>query len=80
MITLTIVLCKLQIQIDVMVKPEQQILEVLSVLEENNKIPMGCLNGEIQIRSWRKNTYVNKLASFKMNEIQTGDILYVIGD
>ena len=79
MIALTICIKNFKFEIDIMVKPEQRVSEVLEVLIENNKLPYFNIDKGIIIRSWRKGTLIDPHLTFKMEQILQGDILYIEG-
>lgn len=80
LITLTIQIIYSNEQLDIMVKPEQRIEEVLKILIENGQLLSLIRLTTLSIRSWRLNTYINQHLTFKQGEIMTGDILYIEGD
>lgn len=54
MLTLTIVILNSGSIIDIMVKPEQRIMDVIYVLAQNNKILLDDTKFKVYIRSDRK--------------------------
>lgn len=76
MLTLTIVMKNSGTILDIMVKPEQRIRDVLLVLSENRKI-IAQETDDLYLRSWRLGTMISALLTFKQAGIQTGDILYI---
>lgn len=79
LITLTIAIVQMKINLDIMVKPEQRIEEVLGILAENGRIFLPPWK-KMWIRSWRKGTFVNQHITFKQGNIVDGDILYIKGE
>lgn len=77
MLILTIVMMNSGIVLDIMVKPEQRIKDILQVLEENGRIIYRSGRDNLYIRSWRKGNFVNPYLTFKQAEIFSGDILYI---
>lgn len=74
MLTLTIVMMNSGSVLDIMVKPEQRISEVLAVLAESGQILYEVAQQKIYARSWR---LVSDQLTFKQTLIQSGDILYI---
>jgi len=60
-------------KMDIMVRQDQRIADVLRVLKENQKIFFQI--ERIVIYSVRKKMYVNQLLTFKQANIHSGDIL-----
>lgn len=60
-------------KMDIMVRQDQRIADVLRVLKENQKIFFQI--ERIVIYSVRKKMYVNQLLTFKQANIYSGDIL-----
>lgn len=60
-------------KMDIMVRQDQRIADVLRVLKENQKIFFQI--ERIVIYSVRKKMYVNQLLTFKQAHIYSGDIL-----
>lgn len=77
MLTLTIVMMNSGSVLDIMVKPEQRIREVLKVLADNGQISYTDESQNIYTRSWRLGRLVNNGLTFKQVRIQSGDILYI---
>lgn len=77
MLTLTIVMMNSGSVLDIMVKPEQRISDVLAVLAENRQISYRAAQDNIYARSWRLGRVVNYRLTFKQSQIHTGDILYI---
>lgn len=77
MLTLTIVILNSGSIIDIMVKPEQRIMDVIHVLAQNNKILLDDTKFKVYIRSRRLGEYINNMMTFKQANIFYGDILYV---
>lgn len=77
MLTLTIVILNSGSIIDIMVKPEQRIMDVIYVLAQNNKILLDDTKFKVYIRSRRLGEYINNMMTFKQANIFYGDILYV---
>lgn len=77
MLTLTIVMKNSGTVMDIMVKPEQRIREVLMVLAENGKILFDHLSEAAYTRSWRLGKFVNNQLTFKQAQVYSGDIIYV---
>lgn len=77
MLTLTIVILNSGSIIDIMVKPEQRIMDVIYVLAQNNKILLDDTKFKVYIRSQRLGEYINNMMTFKQANIFYGDILYV---
>lgn len=77
MLTLTVVMMNSGTMLDIMVKPEQRIRDVLMILAENGQILYRSMEEDIRARSWRLGRTVNYLLTFKQALIQSGDILYV---
>jgi len=71
LITLTVKIN--QKSMDLMVRPDQRISEVLKVLKENHKIFFQT--EKILIYSTRKKEYVNQLLTFRQAEVYAGDVL-----
>lgn len=74
MLTLTIVIKNRGEIIDIMLRPEQRIQNVLTVLTENGKL---CAQDRIFLRSWRLGTYLDVMLTFGQAGIQTGDMIYI---
>lgn len=77
MLTLTIVMMNSGSVLDIMVKPEQRISEVLAVLAESGQILYEVAQQKIYARSWRLGRLVSDQLTFKQTLIQSGDILYI---
>lgn len=77
MLILTIVMMNSGGVLDIMVKPEQRIKDILQVLSENGQITYGTGSENLYIRSWRMGNLVNLYLTFKQAEIFSGDILYI---
>ncbi|WP_312448069.1 hypothetical protein [Lacrimispora sp.] len=77
MLTLTIVMMNSGTVLDIMVKPEQRIRDVLEVLAENGQIRYQSGKETISARSWRLGSFVNSFLTFKQAKIQTEDIIYI---
>lgn len=77
MIALTIHPDNQQPEIDIQVKPEQRIKEVLDILKVNGVISFRDPEAGISVKSWRKNTYINPYLTFKQAGIWQGDILRI---
>lgn len=77
MLILTIVMMNSGSVLDVMVKPEQRISEVLKVLADNGQIAYKEEEQTVYTRSWRLGRLVNNGLTFKQTWIQSGDILYI---
>lgn len=77
MLTLTIVMMNSGSVLDIMIKPEQRISEVLTVLAENGQVLYKAAQENIYVRSWRLGKVVNEWLTFKQALIQSGDILYI---
>jgi flagellar biosynthesis/type III secretory pathway chaperone len=58
--------------IDVIVKENQRIDEVIIILQENYIIQSIS---EIHLRSWRLQTLINRFDTFRQANIENGDIL-----
>lgn len=58
---------------DIMVKTDQRIADVLRVLKDNKKIYYQI--EKIMVYSMRKKEYINQLLTFQQAEVYTGDIL-----
>lgn len=61
---------------DIMVKPEQRIMEIIHVLMENGQIDIKD-EETIYARSWRKGNLINTRLTFKKENVYTGDIIYI---
>ncbi len=77
MLVLTIVMVHRSSSIDIMIKPEQRIIDVLNILAENGQIAGYKMAEKIFIRSWRRGEYLNVYSTFQQSGIFYGDILYV---
>lgn len=77
MLILTIVMMNSGTVLDIMVKPEQRMKDVLMVLADNGQILYDSLAESIYMRSWRLGRFVNAFLTFKQSQIQSGDIIYV---
>lgn len=77
MLILTIVMMNSGIVLDIMVKPEQRIRDILLVLAENGQITYRKDYDSLYIRSWRGGNLVNHYLTFKQAGIFSGDILYI---
>ena len=77
MLTLTIVILNSGSVINIMVKPEQRIIDVVYTLIQNNVFTVSDEKCRIYIRSWRLGEYTNNLLTFKQANIFYGDILYL---
>lgn len=78
--TLTILAVKKQTSIDIIVKPEQRIKEVVKVLTSNFKLPLELSLGNARIYSRRQKRYINDMLTFKQAQLYTGDILEVTSE
>ncbi len=58
---------------DIMVRPDQRIGDVLQILKENGKICF--VNESMAIYSIRKKEYINSKMTFQQSLIYSGDIL-----
>ncbi len=58
---------------DIMVRPDQRIGDVLQILKENGKICF--VNESMTIYSIRKKEYINSKMTFQQSLIYSGDIL-----
>jgi len=58
---------------DLMVRPDQRMSDVLQVLKETGKLFFQI--DQIIVYSLRKKEYINQLLTFEQAEIYTGDIL-----
>lgn len=72
---LTITMQVEQKQLDIMVLPQQRILEVLKVLRENGLFIMKIEDKSIYSR--RRKEYINQNLTFQQASIFNGDILEV---
>ena len=77
MLTLTIVMMSNGKVFDIMVKPEQRIRDVLTVLSENGLVSNLHISNAVRARSWRWGTIVSGLLTFWQAGIYSGDILYI---
>lgn len=77
MLTLTIVMMNSGSVLDLMVKPEQRIGDVLSVLAENGQISYHSTSDKLYTRSWRLGRLVSHRLTFKQAGIYSGDIIYI---
>lgn len=77
MLTLTIVMRNSGTVLDIMVKPEQRIRDVLTVLAENGQISFDHSGEAAYTRSWRLGRFVNNLLTFRQAQVHSGDIIYV---
>jgi hypothetical protein len=75
--TLTILAIQHDVSIDVVVKPEQRIKEVLFVLASNFRLPFELATSPISIYSRRRKRYVNEMLTFKQGSLYTGDVLEI---
>ena len=73
--TFTILAAEHEVCIDVIVKPEQRIGEVLSVLISNMKLPFELALEPTCLYSRRKKRYINERLTFKQAGLFTGDVL-----
>ena len=78
MIILTICTADNKVKIDVSVKPEQRIRDVLDILNDNGALAITEPAEGMSVRSWRQKSYVNPYLTFKQAEIRHGDILTVL--
>lgn len=62
-----------QQNMDIMVRSDQRISDVLKVLKENQKIFFQI--DKLSVYSMRKKMFINQLLTFRQAEIYTGDIL-----
>lgn len=76
MLTLTIVMMNSGSVLDIMVKPEQRISDVLNVLADNGQVSYQSAKENLYTRSWRLGRLVNHRLTFKQAGIQSGDIIY----
>ena len=58
---------------DIMVRPDQRMSDVLQVLKESERLFFQI--DQIIVYSMRKKEYINQLLTFRQAEIYTGDIL-----
>lgn len=65
-------------KIDVSVKPEQRIRDVLDILNDSSALTLEVPPEGISVRSWRQKTYVNPYLTFKQAGIRHGDRLTVM--
>lgn len=77
MLTLTIVMMNSGKVFDIMVKPEQRIRDVLTVLAENRLVSDLHIGSTVRARSWRWGTITGGLLTFRQAGICSGDILYI---
>ena len=75
--TFTILAIEEKVSIDVIVKPEQRIKEVLFVLTSNFKLPFELALTPTRIYSRRKNQYINEMLTFKQAQLFTGDVIEI---
>lgn len=73
--TLTISVIFNQQSLDIAVKEEQRITEILGVLQENGLLFISKAVEDVTMKSWRLGTFVNTLLTFKQANIENGDIL-----
>lgn len=64
-----------RITMDIMVKYDQRISDVVRILAENGRIKVS---EEYLIFSGRKKEYINSLLTFRQAEVYNGDILELI--
>lgn len=77
---MTILATKQKNSIDVMVKPEQRIKEVIRVLTQNCRLPLQLSLGDVVIYSKRQKRYLSEMLTFKQAQIYDGDILQITSD
>ena len=77
MLTVTIVILNSGHVLNIMVKDEQRILDVINILIQNNFIKIESKEYGIYVRSWRLGEYINNLLTFRQSNIFYGDILYL---
>ena len=78
MLRLTIKLTNRNISRDIMVNPDQKIVDTLRILEENNILSMDEDMEKILVKSERKKKYINSRLSYRQAEIFNGDLLQII--
>ena len=77
---MTILATKQKTSIDIIVKPEQRIKEVIRVLTKECRLPLQLSFGDIVIYSKRQKRYLSEMLTFKQAQIYNGDILEVMSD
>lgn len=78
MLRLTIKLTNRNISRDIMVNPDQKIVDTLRILEENNILSMDEDMEKILVKSERKKRYINSRLSYRQAGIFNGDLLQII--
>lgn len=78
MLQLTIKLTNSCISQDIMVNPDQKIIDTLKILKENNAISLNENLNKILIKSQRKKRYINSRLSYRQAGIFNGDLLQII--
>lgn len=78
MLQLTIKLNKSKINRDIMVNPDQKIIDTLKILKENNMIPMDENLNEVLVKSQRRKRVINSQLSYRQAGIFNGDLLQII--
>lgn len=64
--------------IDIIVKEDQRIDDVIQVLQDNHVVMIFQPMVQIFLRSWRLETIVNPCYTFRQANIENGDILQFI--
>lgn len=64
--------------IDIIVKEDQRIDDVIQVLQDNHVVISFQPMAKFFLRSWRLETLVNPCYTFKQANIENGDILQLI--
>ena len=75
--TLTIIALEFQVEMDVIVKPEQRIKEVIGVLTTNFRLPPQLGEGALQIYSRRKKCFIEEQFTFLQAGLYQGDVLEI---
>ncbi|CAK7060227.1 MAG: hypothetical protein EUB_03459 [Eubacterium sp.] len=78
MLQLTIKLINSSISQDIMVNPDQKIIDTLKILKENNAVSLNENLNKILIKSQRKKRYINSRLSYRQAGIFNGDLLQII--
>ncbi len=78
MLQLTIKLTNSSINRDIMVNPDQKIMDTLKILKENNAISLGENLNKVLIKSQRRKRYINSRLSYRQAGIFNGDLLQIV--
>jgi len=74
---LSILAVENQMMVDVVVKPEQRIKEVVKVLATNFKISPDLAEGNLKVYSGRHKAYLSEMLTFKQAKLCHGDVLEI---